>query len=258
MRGALAVSVLLGISIGAATAANAQPTEQPGFMPIVPALTVGKGTAPSTYGWAGTWFSNSYVGGYAGLMRTLNKSNNLWDDGFFIRFDSTGGSYNYSSVSYGSADVGMWTGDLMLGYRKRIDTTGTLSVSLGPAFEYHNNPDPAADIRGTEVGAKILAEYSSTIDQNFQVNLQGSFATPFSVYAASGRVLYQVVDKVWVGPQATLYGNNAPYQEGTFGAFVKVDTEYGEFGVSGGYRRPFTSGDPDGYFASLFFGLPIQ
>lgn len=70
--------------------------------------------------------------------------------------------------------------------------------------------------------------------------------------------MFRTSEAVWIGPQVTLYGNNAPYQESTFGPNVKINTDFGELGFSGGYRHVYTSGNPDGYFASIYLGLPIE
>ena len=60
-----------------------------------------------------------------------------------------------------------------------------------------------------------------------------------------------------INTQATLFGNEAPYRESTFGAVMKVNAKFGEVGLSGGYRHVYTSGHSDGYFASAYVGIPI-
>jgi hypothetical protein len=245
----------------AANSAQAQSTQATASMPsaITPTISLGQGTAPTTYGWAGTWFSDHYAGGYVGAVTALNS--NLWTNGFLLRGDVSAGRYNY--VSSGSdVDVTMHGADMMLGYRAIVGTS-SFTIYGGPSYEAQPNGDPAAAIHGTKVGAKVFGDFSNKLTQDLELDLQGSFATPFSTYSATARLLYQVADRIWVGPQATLYGNRAPYQEGTVGAYVKYVARNYEMGASGGYRHPMktTSGslsDADGYFASIYIGVPFH
>ncbi len=145
----------------------------------------------------------------------------------------------------------------MLGYREKV-AKGTFSIYAGPSYAFHQNPDPAAGIRGTEWGGKVLAEYSAQLDMDLDGNMQGSYSTAFDTYSVAGRLLYRVSDTALIGPQVTLFGDNAPYQESTFGPFLKINTAFGEIGFSAGYRHVYTSGNSDGYFASAYLGLPIE
>lgn len=224
---------------------------------LAPAVTEGEYGSASAYAWAGIWFSNHYVGGYGGAIKALNETDDLWSDGWVLRFDVSGGDYRYDSIGFTDIRVGTLDTDVMVGYRKKIDK-GTFSAYIGPSYAFHHNPDPAADIHGTEFGARILADYVAPLDDGVDGYVQGSYSTAFSTYSLAGRLLFRVSDTVWIGPQATLFGNNAPYQESTFGPVLKINTNFGEIGFSGGYRHVFTSGNPDGYFASAYLGLPIE
>ncbi len=236
---------------------RAQSTEQPVNPSLTPTVTRGDAGAASVYAWAGLWFSNHYVGGYIGAIKALNEADDLWSDGWVLRFDASGGSYSYNSIGYNDLRIGTLDSDVMLGYRQKIDK-GTFAAYIGPSYAFHQNPDPAADIRGTEFGVKIMADYSAPLDEDFRGNLQGSYTTTFSTYAFAGRLVYRISDMVSVGPQATVFGNNAPYQESTFGPYMGINMGFGELGISGGYRHVYTSGNSDGYFASIYFGLPIE
>lgn len=241
--------------IGSAQAQSS--SEQPVTPSLTPGLTQGEAGPASAYAWAGLWFSNHYVGGYGGAIKALNETDDLWSDGWVLRFDASGGSYRYDSVGFSDIRVGTLDADVMVGYRNKVGK-GTFSAYIGPSYAFHHNPDPAADIRGTEFGVKILADYSGSVDEDLDGYVQGSYSTTFSTYAFAGRLLYRVSDAVWLGPQITLYGNNAPYQESTFGPYIRVNTGFGELGFSGGYRHVYTSGHPDGYFASVVLGFPIE
>ena len=223
---------------------------------LSPVPTKAEAGAASAYAWAGTWFSNHYLGGYLGAMKALNETDDLWADGFILRADASGGSYRYDAPGFVDVQVGTLDSDVMLGYRKNVGK-GAFSAFVGPSYAFHHNPDPAADLRGDEFGVKILAEYSGLLDQNLEGSLQGSYRTTFSTYSVAGRMLYHASDAVWIGPQVTLFGNEAPYREGTFGAVLKVNAKFGEIGLSGGYRHVYTSGNSDGYFASAYLGIPI-
>lgn len=237
--------------------AQAQSTEQPVNPSLTPTVTRGEAGPASAYAWAGLWFSNHYVGGYVGAIKALNETDDLWSNGWVLRFDASGGSYSYTSTGYNDLRIGTLDSDIMLGYRQKVGK-GNFSAYLGPSYAFHQNPDPAADIRGTEFGMKIIADYTEPLDEDFEGYLQGSYNTAFSTYAFAARALYRASNTVSVGPQATLFGNKAPYQESTFGPYVKITTDFGEFGISGGYRHVYTSGNSDGYFASIYFGLPIE
>lgn len=243
--------------LAAAGIAHAQTSGEPASSSVSPSVPAAEGAPPAAYVWAGGWFSNHYAGGYAGGMKALNKDNSLWDDGFVVRLDVSGGRYTYNAPGFLDKNIGTVDADVMLGYRNNTDK-GTFGVYVGPAYLTHDNSDPAASIRGSKTGAAVLAEYSNTINKNLEVYLQGRFATPFSTYSTTGRVLYKIADDVWLGPQVTLNGNDAPYKELTAGPFLKFNTHFGEIGFTGGYRHPMKSGNADGYFASVYFAVPIR
>jgi hypothetical protein len=248
-------ALIAGLAV--AGIAHAQASGEPASSSLSPSVPAVEGAPPAAYVWAGTWFSNNYVGGYGGVMKALNHDDSLWDDGFVVRLDASGGHYTYNAPGFSNVSVGTVDADVMLGYRKNTDA-GNIGAYVGPSYLTHDNPDRAASIRGSQVGAAFLTEYANTFNKNLEVYLQGRFSTPFSTYSAAGRVLYKVVGDVWVGPEMTLYGNDSPYQEITVGPFVKLNTHFGEVGVSGGYRHPFKAGNADGYFASVYFSLPIR
>ena len=257
MRISSVLSMALVASAALLGAAQAQSSGEPVSQSLAPAVTEGEYGSASAYAWAGIWFSNHYVGGYGGAIKALNETDDLWSDGWVLRFDVSGGDYRYDSIGFTDIRVGTLDTDVMVGYRKKIDK-GTFSAYIGPSYAFHHNPDPAADIHGTEFGARILADYVAPLDDGVDGYVQGSYSTAFSTYSLAGRLLFRVSDTVWIGPQATLFGNNAPYQESTFGPVLKINTNFGEIGFSGGYRHVFTSGNPDGYFASAYLGLPIE
>lgn len=237
---------------------HAQSREQnPVSTAATPVIPVGEGGPAPAYAWAGTWFSNNYLGGYVGGMAALNEEHDLWSDGAVLRADLSAGRYEYNSAGFIDRHVRTIDAALLIGYRKKIGKGG-VAIYAGPSYIEHHNPDPAADLRGDRFGGKVLAEYTTPIGQNFEWTLQGSFNTAYDTFSLAGRVVYHVSDSVWAGGQATLFGNEAPYRESTFGPLLKVNTSFGEVGFSGGYRHVYTSGHRDGYYASVYLGLPIN
>jgi len=263
MKGSFTSMAVLAAALAAAGlapgAAHAQTSAQPASSAVTtPTPVDGDAAAPPTaYGWGGVWFSNHYAGGYGGVMQSLKRDGSLWEDGPVMRLDVSGGQYTYNNApAYVGEEVGIVDADIMVGYRKFTDS-GTFSGWVGPAYIEHDNPDPAAAIRGSKFGAAFLGEYQNTFNKNLEVSLQGRFATPFSTWSAAARGLYKVSGPLWLGPQATLYGND-DYKELTVGPFAKLNTSFGEVGVTGGYRHPMTSGNKDGYFASVYFAVPLR
>lgn len=261
MKGSFTSMAVLAAALAAAAvapgAAHAQASAQPASSAVSPSVPTETAAPPTAYGWGGVWFSNHYAGGYGGVMQSLKPDGSLWEDGPAMRFDVSGGQYTYNNgPAYVGEEIGVVDVDLMVGYRK-FTQSGTFSGWVGPAFIQHDNPDPAASIRGSKLGAAVLGEYQNTFNKNLEVSLQGRFATPFSTWSAAARGLYKVSGPLWVGPQVTLYGNDN-YKELTVGPFAKLNTSFGEVGVSGGYRHPITSGNKDGYFASVYFSVPLR
>ncbi len=215
--------------------------------------------APKGYAWIGTWISNHYAGGYVGGLKSLGDSD-LWQDSFLLRIDGSGGQYSYLSSGQ-TLQSALYDASLLIGYRKIIDRS-SISIFIGPSFEQHSRTEVNAALRGFEAGARIIGDYSYKHSADLEFAVQLSYATPFRVYSGNARVLYQVMDRLWLGPQIAIYGNRAPYQEGSLGIVAKYETSFGELGISTGYRQTFktsvgTPSGKEGYFLSAFFALPF-
>ena len=201
MRSFFTLSMTLCLSVIFTVPAHAQSTGESVNPSLPPVPTQADSGAASAYIWAGTWFSDQYFGGYAGGMKSLNATDDLWADGFVLRADVSGGRYRYDSPGFVNIRVGTLDADVMLGYRKNVGK-GAFSAFVGPSYAFHHNPDPVADLRGDEFGAKFLAEYSGLLDPKLEGTLQGSYRTTYSTYAVTARMLYRASDTVWIGPQA--------------------------------------------------------
>ena len=148
-------------------------------------------------------------------------------------------------------------GDVMVGYRKAVGT-GWLTAYVGGAFEHHGAKDPTASIRGSEGGVKGVIEYWTPITQELWLYANGSYSTVFDSWNAFGRIGYKLTPQITIGPEGSLFGNNAPYREWRVGAFVSFAMlPWGELSVAGGYRQPLTPG-PDGYYANATLGFPFH
>ena len=255
-KGLAAALCLLGtVSAKAQVSTRTAPTVAPIFMPPT---SVSSGTV-SSYAWTGSYFTNSFVGAYIGGLVPFNR--NLGSEGPLLRIAASGGRYSadfFSSSSSVASEnkVSMLGGEVLLGYRKKFGE-GWLTGYLGGAFENHDNPDPTASIRGSQGGGKGVVEYWGPLTQNVTVYGTASYSTVFETWSAFGRVGYKVADKVTIGSEGSLFGNNAPYREARIGPFITVGMPFGEVSVSGGYRAPTTPG-ADGYYVNIFFGYEFH
>jgi hypothetical protein len=256
MKTLYAPAVALAAAMALGGAAHAQGNQEPTSPAVTPAVPVTEGAAPSGYAWAGGWFSNHYSGGYAGVLKALNADKSLYDDGFAVRGDISGGSYTYNAPGFVDRSVNVVDADVMAGYRHSTGI-GNFSGYVGLAYVDHDNPDPSAQLRGSKTGLGLIGEYQNNPDKDTQVYVQARYASPFETWSGSARVLWKVTEKVWVGPQVAVYRNKT-YDEVSGGPFLKVDTGRGELGFSAGYRHPTKSGNADGYYATAYFALPLR
>lgn len=250
----------------------------PAIAPIVPSEDMPiSGESPWMEGWAGFGFANNFYGGWLGANFALNKSRNVWADGFLVRGEAILGHYDYSTnnVPGGTANVTLADGGLLLGYRKVVGST-MLTGYVGGNFENHDNPDPLASVRGTEVGVKVLGEIYSKLTPVQDFYGQASFSTAFDTWYILARPGFLVSSlsgsEIWVGPEGHLFGNgegavsgsctnsgslsSCRYEEGRIGAFLHIVTPnrpwLGDWIFSAGYRSPLLQGGgPDGYYAQL-------
>ncbi len=242
----------LGCLLGALPATAQQSSSYPSSTPVVPAPR----GSNALYIWTGANFTNSYAGGYAGFVAALNG--NLLSNGVIFRVEGSAGRYRYNSIAFPNIHVDTGGAAALVGYRTAMGP-GWLTGYIGGVFETHRNPDPTAPLDGTEGGAKTIIEYFGSPTRDFRVFGQASYSTVYSTYSAFGRLGYGVIsDKVWIGPEGSVYGNDAPYRHGRVGAFLGFDTSFGEVTFSGGYQKPWTTDAPDGYYATIHLGFALR
>jgi hypothetical protein len=215
-----------------------------------------QGKAPWMDSWVGADFSNSYYGGYFGGVWALNDTRSLWVDGFVFRIDGGAGHYGYRTFAIPYVSVFTYAADIMAGYRTKVGE-GLLTGYVGLIDVAHENPDPTAKIRGNHVGVRLLADYSVTFNDRVELYGQASYQSPFNSYFALARVGVHPFANLWIGPEAQIFGIDAPYQDARFGGYVKFDLGFGEVSANGGLVEPLTGG-PAGFYAGLFLGYSFR
>ena len=212
--------------------------------------------------WSGFGFTNSFYGGYFGALRALNPKQDLWSEGFVLRFEGQAGHYDYlqgSNPSLPNPQVDFHGGGMLVGYRHLIGTgndTSQLTGYLGVVYQHHANPDPGASLNGTQAGVKALVEYYTPLLSNSAYFYGQAFAmTPFSSWLVYAQLPFKLADKIWFGPEVLLFGNEAPFKEGRVGGVVRFENAFNvpgvNFSISAGYRKPIDSASPDGYYVNI-------
>lgn len=272
MRAASLCTVLFAwLSLFAAAPALAQSAagslESPGLVATQP------GTNPP---WMFTWLggggqSNApggFYGGWGSTELALNPTHNLWTNGFVARLEGLDGHYNYGTTAFagGLSNVFLSEGSLMFGYRMAVGN-GLLTGFVGTTYEDDDNPDPTAVIRGLKGGGKVLGEYYGTFGPTFDFFGEASYSTIYNSYFAVARPGVHVASNLigdsnlWVGPEGSVFGNDAPYSEAHAGAFAHLLFPNGileDVILDGGYLRPLTTGSPPGWYAQIGFGLNFR
>jgi hypothetical protein len=249
---ALAVAAFVLV---ASPALAQQQTSQPSapVYPIAPTRIPSPGTPPWMNTWIGGGITNSFQGGFAGFTTATNPQRSLWIDGWLVRMDFVGGKYSSINGVTGNDDsVETHGADFLIGYRKALPNS-SLALYVGPAYEFHNNSDPTVKIRGGEGGVKGLFEHWWQIAPDWTLSSGASYSMAFSTYYAYSQLAYRLSPHFELGPEVSLFGNEAPYRELRAGAFVRFDTAIGQVTVGGGYRDPLTTGST-GYYISFMLG----
>jgi hypothetical protein len=227
-------------------------------------------------GWTGFGISNNSYGGWLGGNFALNPQHNVWADGYIFRAEAYAGHYDYPTpnVPGGRANVTFDGGALMLGYRKVIGAA-TLSGYIGGEVQNHDNPDPLAFTRGTEVGVKVLGEVYGKLTPTQDFYGSASFSTAFDNWFVLARPGFLVSNisgtEFWVGPEGQVFGSgkgaltgqcviggvpsSCRYDEGRVGGFLHIvipnQPLLGDWTLSGGYRTPLVGAKTDGYYAAI-------
>ena len=203
--------------------------------------------------WIGGGITNGFQGGFAGFTTATNPQRSLWIDTWLVRMDFQGGKYsNSGGVTGNDNSVEEHGADFMIGYRWTLQN-GSLALYAGPAYEFHNNSDRTVKVRGGEGGAKTLLEHSWTISPDWNLSSGVAYSMAFSTYFGYSQLAYRLSPHFEFGPEASFFGNEAPYREWRAGAFMRFDTGIGQLTIGGGYRDPLTTGST-GYYLSFMLG----
>jgi Cellulose biosynthesis protein BcsS len=122
-------------------------------------------------------------------------------------------------------------------------------------FDYQDSllhpEDPTNPLRGTATGAKIEGHYYFGDDkQPLDVRLAAEYSTAFSTYYADLRIGGRILDKLFIGPDASVDGDTG-YDARRLGGYLKYTFEPTtgvpvEMTVVGGHQ--FVPGaDPKGF-----------
>jgi Cellulose biosynthesis protein BcsS len=277
---------LLVVSSASAQSLTGQPITGYGYGPA-PA------TPPLMEAWTGFGGSNQWYGGWAGFNYALNPAHNVWTDGLIFRGEGGAGHYDYTTANVpgGRANVTYEQGALLLGYRAVFPffVSTTLTGYVGAEVQNHDNPDPVADVRGTEWGVKFLGEIYSRINPYMDFYGQASFSTAFDTWSVIARPAFLVGtvgygSEFWIGPDLAVFANghawghgdsndcphtstgglgSCHYEEGRVGGLIHIITRgqtlLGDVLIAGGYRTPmgFNSG-ANGYYAQINFYWPLR
>jgi hypothetical protein len=255
------VLFILFVSTHASSSAVAQEGGQRSGL-FVPSPMPGPAGGPPITWWTGGSITNSFAGGYVGVMGALNPQRDLWADGWILRFEGSYGEYDYdlfnrNTFRFQDTSIPTHGAAMLFGYRHKMGDA-TVTGWLGITYETHDNPDRFATIRGTEAGLRGMLEYYTPLGPSFDLYAQARYATPFETWGAFGRLGWKVFDRIAIGPEASYFSNEAPYREASVGGFVRYDGIGWSASLSGGYRDPLTSGVHTGYYAGLFLSFDVR
>jgi hypothetical protein len=273
------LALILSLSMFTVAPAGAQVRSQPS-KPTEPSLVP---TAPPPWleGWAGFGFQNNWYGGYLGVVAALNETHNVWADGWVLRGEGVLGHYDYNDPNYlgtgQNVNVTYSEGAAYLGYRKNVNGLGMVTGYVGVDVIDHNNPDPNASTRGTNVGVKFLGEIYNQLNPTADFYGMASFSTAFDTWFMLARPGFLVTPvgsgfELRIGPEGQALGNgygiagsctgnsgsvgSCRWDEGRVGAFAHFkflnQPYFGDWIVSGGYRAPLLHGNSaDGYYTNI-------
>jgi Cellulose biosynthesis protein BcsS len=252
---------------------------------------------PWLEGWAGFGGSNNWYGGWAGFNYAFNH--NVWSEGLLLRGEGGGGHYDYtqptifhgSPIDGGFVNATYGTGAVLLGWRHYIPGVGVsthIDGFVGVEYQNQNNPDPTADVRGTEWGAKFIGDIYSRLSQYQDFFGMASFSFAFDTWLVLARPGFLLTQpggiEWWIGPDLQAFGNghgflqdssgcngartsgglaSCKYDEGRIGGFVHLvipnNPLWGDWIVAGGYRKPLlANGGGDGYYAQIGWNFRFQ
>lgn len=163
--------------------------------------------------------------GYAGFIIPLkigeNQEGNFGQDGFLLRLWGAGLAYDYDTGTPSvNIDVTGGIGEAGLGYHwVRPTYTNSLYISYVGKFLDDDPDDPFNNNIDDHNGLKFQADTTQNINEQFGINLNGSYTAFLDDYWVRGRLFYRYTDSIKIGPELTGLGGDR-YDRIKFGAFI--------------------------------------
>jgi hypothetical protein len=162
---------------------------------------------------------------YSEVIAAVNGD--MAKDGFLLRSYGSLSAFQYFSKAVaGNVDGELWQVDVMPGYQMvRGSSTFGGYVGLDHQSARPSPNDPTNHVNGTTTGVKVEAHYTyADAKQPYEGNLSGEYSTAFDTYYAELRLGARVVDKLFIGPDASADGDTG-YDSQRLGGYAKYAFE---------------------------------
>jgi hypothetical protein len=166
------------------------------------------------------------------MVVAINR--NLSLPGWLFRIRGGGGHYKYNSTATLGFGVDYQVGEAMVGYQWFVGPS-RITLYLGGNVEHHNNSDPTATVKGSELGFKAQGEIYTSLSQNMYTLLLGAYSTAFESYFVLGKLGYRVMPTVSIGPEVAALGNERFDAVRAGGFFAFEINPSASIIISGGY-----------------------
>jgi hypothetical protein len=178
--------------------------------------------------------SHDNTAAWTGAIVALNKD--LDTSGLRLWFLAEGGPYHYNSDSGADIHARYWTGDAFLGYgfegnNYSIDVLAGLSGENDRLFQ----ADPQNPVRGTEFGFGVRTDYWINPTAQTLVAGEAEYSTAFQTYLAKVKLGYDIGRQIFLGPEATILGNERYTQWRVGGHFTQITFGKIQANLSAGY-----------------------
>ncbi|MCJ2047432.1 cellulose biosynthesis protein BcsS [Methylobacterium sp. J-078] len=143
------------------------------------------------------------------ITATIAPVGNLLNDGLRVRLQGVAGTYSYPGAAVRQTVTGVQQeGTVMLGY-EWIWQQAALAGYIGMNVRSNELSilDPGNPVVGTGLGVKVAADLYVNPTENTLFSANASYSTLFNAYYARIRAGVAVVPGVFVGPEATLLGD---------------------------------------------------
>lgn len=208
---------------------------------------------PSVDVFAGVSAQPYSVYGYAGGVAAVNG--NLAVDGFLTRLAVGVGGYSYQTTPGLRQNVSQQQADALVGYQVHINAVH-LAAYAGIEMQNHENADPAAVVRGAQLGAKGQVEIYSPIGSKMFGFALGTLSSNYTSFFTMAKIGYRITDRISLGPEGMAQGNSQ-YNQASAGGSLGFRIGTAELYLSSGYLWDLRSqggGGPSGPGSSGLYG----